>query len=71
VKGCACGRVHDAAGWAALELVGTLPGCEADEDGPAFPATEHRNCPCGSTLVIAVGSLAAKKSEPAVAFALA
>ena len=50
VKTCACGAVHDAARWAALEMVGR----HHDDEFPVFPDLELRNCICGSTLAIKV-----------------
>lgn len=46
-KTCGCGRVHDAAGWAALDLAGS--GLMDDGEGGFL---ELRNCACGSTLAI-------------------
>ena len=46
-KTCGCGRTHDAAGWAALPLVGHM---DLDADGDA--RVELRNCVCRSTLAI-------------------
>lgn len=44
VKKCGCGLVHTAEAWEQLPFVGVMP-----ED-----FIELRNCPCGSTLAIAL-----------------
>ena len=46
-KVCGCGRIHTAAQWAALDIVGTQP----DYAGGAL---DLRNCHCGSTLSVPV-----------------
>ena len=47
-KGCTCcGRSYGEVSFERLPLVGVSPA----ED---IPALEHRNCPCGSTLVVPV-----------------
>ena len=44
-KHCGCGAVYGRGGWLALPLRGTQPG---------DPALEYRDCPCGSTLAVAL-----------------
>jgi hypothetical protein len=47
-KRCSCGKEYHEAGFNALPFVGTLN----DDDG--IPPLEHRNCTCGSTMVVPV-----------------
>jgi hypothetical protein len=46
-KACSCGMKHTEASFQSLPLVGVLPA----ED---IPPLEHRNCSCGTTLVVPV-----------------
>jgi len=55
-KHCGCGRTHTPSVWPTLEYVGVQPGFPEDEDGPAIPDCEMRNCPCGSTLAVEMTS---------------
>ncbi len=52
VKQCKCGRCYTADAWSKLPAAGCgLLHIAADETGPA-ETYDHRNCACGSTLVV-------------------
>lgn len=47
-KRCSCGRPWTWAGWQSLPL----GGLQHTEDETGHFLTEHRHCPCGSTLAV-------------------